>query len=98
MPCDVVGSWNSYQMGLRFDITLTRAADRRLGTAEKNNKLLTVDVGERIPPHAHHIIETSWKFMGSALNQQGGPFYLYSQNRELSTVATFIGMHFIGID
>ncbi|XP_039963617.1 uncharacterized protein LOC120776742 [Bactrocera tryoni] len=91
MPCDVVGSWNSYQMGLRFDITLTRAADRRLGTAEKNNKLLTVDVGERIPPHAHHIIETSWKFMGSALNQQGGPFYLYSQNRELSTVATFIG-------
>lgn len=91
MPCDVVGSWNSYQMGLRFDITLTRAADRRLGTAEKNNKLLTVEVGERVPPHEHHIIDNSWKFMGSALNQQGGPFYLYSQNRELSTVATFIG-------
>ncbi|CAD6994468.1 unnamed protein product [Ceratitis capitata] len=91
MPCDIVGSWNSNQMGLRFDISLSKAADRRLGAAEKNNKLLSVEVGERVPPHAHHIIDTSWKFMGSALNQQGGPFYLYSQNRDLSIVATFVG-------
>ncbi|XP_054733609.1 uncharacterized protein LOC129241358 isoform X2 [Anastrepha obliqua] len=91
IPCDVVGSWNSYAMGLRFDIALNKAADRRLGMAEKNNKLLTIEVSEREPPHAHHIIDTGWKFMGSTLNQQGGPFYIYSQNRELSIVSTFIG-------
>ncbi|XP_067624394.1 uncharacterized protein [Eurosta solidaginis] len=91
VPCDVVGSWNSNQMGLRFDISLNKAADRRLGAAEKNNRLLQIEVGERIPPHSHHLIETSWKFMGSALNQQGGPFYIYTQNRELGIVANFIG-------
>ncbi|XP_037944646.1 uncharacterized protein PFB0765w-like isoform X2 [Teleopsis dalmanni] len=78
-PCDIAGSWNSYVMGVHFELSLAKTT-RTLGEPEKENKDLHIVVSERVPPKHHSVIDAEWSFMGSTMNQYGGPFYMFTES------------------
>lgn len=79
--CNIIGSWNSEVIGLRFDISA------RNDTAND----LIVKLNEHNPPKRVTLMNTNWTSSGYILRRQGGPFYLWASKNKEDTLATFTG-------
>jgi hypothetical protein len=79
--CDVNGSWNSEQIGLKFE----------LSTVQADNKL-TVKLGDKAPKKmTSYKIDASWNCSGFALHSIGGPLMFFCVKPPLDTIAIFQG-------
>ncbi|KAG4067666.1 hypothetical protein HA402_005438 [Bradysia odoriphaga] len=80
--CNIIGSWNSEVIGLRFDISAKN---------ETTNDLI-VKLNEHNPPKRLTLMNTNWTTSGYILRRQGGPFYLWASKNKEDTLATFTGI------
>lgn len=79
--CNIIGSWNSEVIGLRFDISAKN---------DTTNDLI-VKLNEHNPPKRVTLMNTNWTTSGFILRRQGGPFYLWASKNKEDTLATFTG-------
>lgn len=79
--CNIIGSWNSEVIGLRFDISAKN---------ETSNDLI-VKLNEHNPPKRLTLMNTNWTSSGFILRKNGGPFYLWASKNKEDTLATFTG-------
>lgn len=80
--CDVNGSWNSEQIGLRLELANTL-------TDDKLNVKLSDKAPKKVTPFK---IDSSWSCSGMAFHSIGGPIYFHCLKHPMETVAIFQGM------
>lgn len=73
--CDMNGTWNSAEIGLRIELSTSSAMDGIDG-----NKL-HVNLAEKIPKKPTYRIDTTWVCSGSKV-QKNGPFYFHCTNHQ----------------
>lgn len=79
--CDVTGSWNSEQIGLRLELSMTLS----------NNKL-TVNLSDKTPKKPTFKIDASWVCSGMTFHSIGGPLYFHCVKQPLEMLAIFQGV------
>lgn len=81
--CELNGSWNSEQIGLRLELTHSMTDDK-----------LTVKLSDKAPKKVTPFkIDASWSCSGVALQSIGGPFYFHCLKHPMETsFAIFQGM------
>ncbi|XP_055850475.1 uncharacterized protein LOC129915044 [Episyrphus balteatus] len=89
-PCDISGSWNSETIGLQFHISITNPSTSSRTFVE--GKKLDIELGERLPPRRHDLMDCDWFVSGNTVKQVGGPFYMTAQKADRFIVATFAGL------
>ncbi|KAJ6641323.1 hypothetical protein Bhyg_06259 [Pseudolycoriella hygida] len=80
--CNIIGSWNSEVIGLRFDISAKNDTSNELN----------IKLNEHNPPKRVTLMNTNWTAGGYILKRQGGPFYLWTSKNKEETLATFTGI------
>ena len=73
--CDMNGTWNSAEIGLRIELSTASSNDR------DDNKLL-VNLAEKILKKPTYRIDTTWVCSGSKVQKNGGPFYFHCTNHQ----------------
>lgn len=87
-PCDILGSWNSEIIGLRFDIN------------ESDHSAphdLTIRLFDHSPPKRNTLMDKNWTCTGYTLHEKGGPFYISATMRKEEILATFTGKFLNGL-
>lgn len=79
--CDIGGSWNSENIGLKISLTTSL-----------ENEVLSIKLSEKSPKKPSYKIDVSWNCNGSFLHSIGGPLVFTCQSKHLETVATFQGI------
>lgn len=80
--CDMNGSWNSEQIGLRFELATLLVDDK-----------LSVKLSDKAPKKATtYKIDASWKCSGLAFHSIGGPLFFYCTKFPMDMLAIFQGM------
>lgn len=79
--CNIAGSWNSENIGLKIALTTSL-----------ENEVLSIKLSEKLPKKESYKIDASWNCSGSFLHSIGGPLVFTCQSKLLETVATFQGI------
>lgn len=88
MSCDIIGSWNSEIIGMRFDINTTMTENVQ---SAKHDHDLDVKLFDHSPPRRTALMDRNWTCSGYTLHTKGGPFYLVATKRKEEVLATFTG-------
>ena len=80
--CEVNGSWNSEQIGLRVELVNSMTDDK-----------LTVKLSDKAPKKFSPFkIDSSWSCSGMVFRSIGGPIYFHCLKLPMETIAIFHGM------
>lgn len=96
-PCDILGSWNSEIIGLRFDINETTSFDQAASSNAASSSPtatqdLTITIFDHSPPKRNTLMDRNWTFTGAkGPHGKGGPFYISASQKKEQVLATFTG-------
>lgn len=102
-PCNIIGTWNSELIGLRFDIanshnnvqSLLHSASpqqqQQTTNTDYSSTYLEIKLSDHRPPKRNTLMDTEWQCHGNTLHNIGGPFYISATKKQENILATFTG-------